>query len=231
MATSKKAGAAKAVQVANTFALDFNERTVAGLFKAISDKRSIIDAADGEARDASAALVIEAHRVAADAAERGADGDTIMRGWSAEVRALMPMLAADGVTFVEESEKKPGQFRMTGYGQNVNSTARGFCEFPELNPEDARAEDGTLSYRSLAALVAAKRAESATDEEKALKAAKESLADSIKAFRKSVTAKGATADSIIEAAAMLDMLTAELTAEPEVEVAEPEQADAEAEAA
>jgi len=213
MATSK--ANQKAVEKANTFALDFNTNTVAEVFRAVNEKRSLIDAATGEMQSASTALVVEAHRVAEAARSQGADGDTIAKGWSAEVRAMLPMLAVEGCTFVEESTKKPGQFRLTGYGQNINSTARGFCEYPELDPEAARNDDGELTYSGLVAALTEEKRKHEDAEVTRLREAKEALTAAVKDFRK---AAGTTAESIENATELLVMLTGELTeAEPEAD--------------
>jgi hypothetical protein len=221
MATSK--ANQKNIEKANSFALDFNTHTVAEVFRAVNEKRSLIDSATGEMQSASTALVLEAHRVAEKAREQGADGETIAKGWSAEVRAMLPMLAVEGCSFVEESTKKPGQFRLTGYGQNINSTARGFCEYPELDPEAARNDDGELTYSGLVSALTEEKRKHEDAEVTALREAKEALTESIKAFRK---AAGVTAQSITDAAELLDVLTGELAP---VEEAEAENDDTETE--
>jgi hypothetical protein len=216
----------KQVEKANTFALDFNTNTVAEVFRAVNEKRSVIDAATGEMQNASTALVLEAHRVAEAARAQGADGDTIAKGWSAEVRAMLPMLAVEGCTFVEESTKKPGQFRLTGYGQNINSTARGYCEYPELDPEVARNEAGELTYSGLVAALTEEKRKHEADEVRELREAKEMLTESIKSFRKAAT-DGENADAIRVAAAMLDDLTGLLTESEEAEESEEDSTEVE----
>lgn len=215
MATNK--ANQKQIEKAAEFALDFNTHTVAEVFRAVNEKRSLIDDATGEMQSASTALVLEAHRVAEAARKQGADGDTIAKGWSAEVRAMLPMLAVEGCTFVEESTKKPGQFRLTGYGQNINSTARGFCEYPELDPEAARNDDGELTYSGLVAALTEEKRKHEDADVTALREAKEALTESIKAFRK---AAGVTAQSITDAAELLDVLTGELAPVEEAETEE-----------
>lgn len=229
MATSKKAGPAKAEQQANALSVQgFNHKTVGDAFRAMSEKRQVVDAATGEMQDAAIVLCREAEAVATASLKAGLDADTIAAGWSAEVRAILPMLAKDGVTFVKPSEKKEGGHILTGYGQNVNSAARGFCQYPgELTVDGTAGEDGEVSISAIMKAVRERRAADATDAEKALRDAKDMLAEAIKAYRE-LALEGSDVDRItafaealteVEVAEELTIVEDETEAEAEVDKA------------
>ena len=70
----------------------------------MNEKRQAVDDATGEMQNAAVALIRHAHDVAAQSREAGAT--EIDKGWSANVRAMLPMLAKEGSKFVKASEKK-----------------------------------------------------------------------------------------------------------------------------
>ena len=226
MATSKQAGPSTDVQAAAEISvLGFDAAKTKAVMLAMAEKRSVIDEATGELQDSAVALCRQAEHVARVSAAEGIDSDTIDAGWSAEIRALLPSLAHDGCSFVKESEKKPGKFVLTGYGQNVNSTARGFCQYPgELTVDGCAPEEGEPTISGIMKAVRERRAEDASEEEKALRAAKQLLSDAIKAYRDTAL-EGGKAERIVEFAEALTLAVAE-----QVEVEAEADADDDAEA-
>jgi len=111
-----------------------------------------------------------------------ATAETLAKGWSAEVAKALPALSKAGNRYVEVTEAKgdkAASFRLTGYGNNVVSTARGVLEFDvALDAAPAVTDDGKLDtdkaealtkYRPTERVVkahrAAKRAETNPDAE------------------------------------------------------------------
>jgi len=228
MATSKgKAEASKAIKAANAEALvGFDQSIVANAFRAMSEKRGIIDAATGDMQEAGVVLCTHAYFVAVSTrAEGGTPSDS---AWTKSVRAMLPMLAKEGSRFVKVSEDKDGapKYLLSGYGQNVNSVARGFVQYSDISPDDAEGEDGNVTFGALRTLVQNRRAEDRTDEEKALAESREALAEAIAALRKAAgsTDRGRITSVTREVQAIIDGLSdldelAKLEAEtaPEVE--------------
>jgi hypothetical protein len=187
MTESKQAANAAAVVLAanREAVVGFNVNTVAEAFRAMSEKRQVLDTVTGEMQNAAIVLIRHAHAVTQESTAAGAT--EVDKGWSKEVRAMLPMLAKEGSKFVKESEKKEGGFILTGYGQNVNTIARGFCQYPELNPDDCTNEEGEVTFGSLNAAVKARRQQDETDAERDLRLAREALAEALTEYRKAAT--------------------------------------------
>ena len=87
-------------------------------------------------------------------ANDGIDVDTLVQGWRSNIKVLTKELAVAGNRFAELTEgkgDKPATAKLTGYGNNVASIAKGCIEY-EIAPED--------SYRATREAVEAARAES-----------------------------------------------------------------------
>lgn len=186
MAT-RKADAAKAVQEANKEALvDFNVNVVAEAMRAMSDKRKVIDEATGQMQEAAVVLCNHAHHVAE--ATRAAGGTPSDSAWSKQVKAMLPMLAKEGSRFVKVTEGKDGEskYTLTGYGQNVNSIARGYVQYSDIDPAEAVNDEGQQTFGAMRTQVTERRKEDRTDEEIALAESREAFAEAIKALRAAV---------------------------------------------
>ena len=224
MSTSKKAGPAKAIAKANEAALvGFNGSQLTEAMLAMSEKRQAVDHLTGEMQDAAVMVCRIAETTATESAAVGMDGDSIAQGWLAEVKARYPALAKAGCTFVKPSDKKDGEFILSGYGQNVNSTARGFCQYPgELTVDGCADEDGNVTISGIMAAVRDRRAQDESDEVKAVKAAKADLADAIKLYR-STACKGNSAERIAEfTAALIEAVASYEASDAELEALEAE---------
>lgn len=223
MSTSKKANAAKAVQNAAKEALvGFNVNTVADAMRAMSEKRKVIDAATGEMADAACVLCNHAHEVAT--ATREAGGTPSDSAWSKQVKAMLPMLAKEGSRFVKTRERDDGStaYLLTGYGQNVNSIARGYVQYSDIDPADATDDDGNQTFGAMRTQVQERRKEDRSDDERALAESREAFAAAIKALRKAVGSNDrATLDAatlqVTELAKAFEAESADADAETEVQ--------------
>lgn len=180
MSTNKAtaADAAKVIIDANKEALvGFDAAKIVATFKTMAEGSNKTESGKTESANAALELCQQAHDVAVLSAAEGCT--EIEKGWTKNIKALLPNLAAEGSPFVKvtEAEGKDTRYTLSGYGQNVNSIARGFCQYPELDSQSCE------SYRDAADLVRARRAEDRSDEEKALAAAKERLTEALKAYR------------------------------------------------
>ena len=114
------------------------------------------------------------------------DRSLILTAWRGHWKTFISELHAANNPFVELGEpNKNGEQKpvMTGYGRNVASIARGVIEY-DINPFDDQGEAKT--YLNIQEDVQAARRAAAPDDKKRLREAKESLTESIKAFRSSL---------------------------------------------
>ena len=210
---SKKADAAQAVLDANHEVLvGFDAKKVTDCLVSMARSKAEADAAGETKSEAAHKLIVHAYDVAQQS--RAAGATDIDKGWSKNLKALYPKLVKDGVSFIKTETKKDGgtSFTLSGYGQNVNSVARGFCQYADIAPD---AEGRIAEDRKI---VEARRAEDLSEDEQLLRAAKEALDVAIKTFRKAAIKGGDY--SVIEGYAGQLVTWAEVI----------EQADADAEA-
>jgi len=202
---NQKAAPAVVTQDANAAALvGFDTHVVADAFRAMSDRKALIETTTGAMQDAAVTLVLHAANVAAATREAGAEVN-IADLWSATLSGLYPMLAAEGSRFIKVTPAngdKPAKYQLTGYGMNVNSIARGFCQYGDIWPADAQDENGNLTYVALRALVEARRRDDESAEAKALREAREALDEALKGYRKAALDTG-KAEDILEFARAL----------------------------
>lgn len=188
MATSKKeakqqAKANKAVDAANKLAIvGFDPAIVTRLFEAMANGSMLVDGAREASAGAALEFVQHAESVRTETLAAGGDCDSIVTGWSKNVKTLLPRLAAKEETRrfvkVKDTEGKDTKFTLTGYGANVNSIARGLCQFDDISVGDCE------SYGQARELVMNRRAEERSDDEKLLAEAKQELRDALKEFAK-----------------------------------------------
>jgi hypothetical protein len=148
MATSKSKTQAKpnkAIAKANQTALKgFPKSKLKKAFDVMAGKASDSDAAT-EARQAAALEVV---RMAHDFAGKndGVDVESLVTGWRDNLQVLIMELAVAGNRFAELSEGKDGKAataKLTGYGNNVASIAKGIIEF-EAEPAESYRETRKL---------------------------------------------------------------------------------------
>ena len=173
--------------------------------KAINTMAADATAAD-KASDSKAMAALELVGLAEQFADRnlqddvGAPVDVIAKGWQAELKSVALELAVAGCRFAELKEGKEGEAataKLTGYGANVASIARGVIEFGihlDCLPDGVEGiEGGTAaeSYRDVRKVVEAKRAEARrkSDPEAA------ALADAVATMRE---AGKKLADAVVE---------------------------------
>lgn len=206
------APAATAIKQANDAALlGFNISTVVDCMKSMSASKAEADKAGETKAEAAHRLVEHAFEVAQENREAGnVDGDQLAQGWSRNIKALYASLASDGVSFIKVETKADGTIKHTlsGYGQNVNSVCRGFCQFDDISPD----EDGSISADR--AIVESRRALELDEDEQLLKAAKDELDEALKAYRKAATV-GNDYELINAAATALLESAADMTAKVE----------------
>ena len=189
MNKKQAANAAQAVLDANREAIVFDSAKVHACFTAMGQSDAEAKAS-GESKAASALELCKLAEIAGTES-RSTGATEIDKGWSAEIRAMLPSLATEGSPFVKvkTEDGKDTRYTLTGYGRNVNSIARGFCQYAEL--EASKAE----TYVECRELVEARRAEDRTDKEKALSEAKDALDEVLKAIRANAV-KGGDVDLI-----------------------------------
>ena len=187
MATKKKAAASAVQEV-----LDANRAALVGfnanlVHEALNDMAAVTDQSEELAerkRTAAHRLVVHAHTVATESRKVGATD--IDKGWSENIKALYPMLAKEHNRFVKTDVRKDGttRYTLTGYGRNVMSTCRGFCQYDDVEP------DAEGRYFEDQKIIVNRRAEDLDAKTLALRAAKEVLDERIKAFRELATKGG-----------------------------------------
>lgn len=183
MATKKQsAGPAKAVAKANETALTrFPKTKVRSTFETMAGCANDSDAANEAKQNAALELVRLAHLYREANAE--ATTETVVTGWRDNLKLVTMELAVSGNKFAELSpskDDKPATAKLTGYGNNVASIAKGSLEFG-IAPLD--------SYRDTRKAVEAARAEArrAADPDAALIAdAKQAACEAWDGLRKAV---------------------------------------------
>ncbi len=207
MATKKrsKAKAAKAVQeAAREVIVGFNAKTVIKCFQQMADGKTAADDASETKAGAALALVQHAHEVALASREAGATD--IDRAWSKNVKALYPQMAKNGTPFVKVTETNDEtKYTLTGYGLNVNSIARGMCQYADIDME------GIESFGQARQRVQQRRADDLSPEVITLNNAKAELDDQWKAVRK-LAIKGSDVELIERTTEALGEVLAQLEA-------------------
>lgn len=151
MATTKQKADVKAVRKANETALKrFPKSRLVKAFVAMNDAGAATDNASEVKAAAALDVVMAAHEFRA--ANEDATVETVLSGWRDHVKLVAMELALAGNRFAELTEAKddkPATAKLTGYGANVVSIAKGAVEF-EVTGE---------SYREVRKAVEAARAE------------------------------------------------------------------------
>jgi hypothetical protein len=228
--TSKKdksaANAAQAVLDANREALTgFDSAVVHGLFTTMGASVNDSDKAKGIRSQAALELCRHAESVAIASRDTGAT--EIDKGWSANVRMMLPVLAKEGSPFVKvKKDDKGTRYTMSGYGMNVNSIARGYCQYSDVGVHAADAE----TFVECREAVQARRAEDLTPAAKALVEAKQLLTDTLADVR-SMAVDGNDIDLINDTIKSLVPIQDALTEMHLMSGAESEETEAEAESA
>jgi len=175
----RSADASKDVQAANEIALvGFDQGIVNKLLQTMSAGASNLATAKEDSAKAALLLVQHAEAVRVATLEAGADCDSIAQGWSRKVKTMLPALAAEKspLVKVKNEEGKETRFTLTGYGANVNSIARGMCQFDDITSDDCE------SYGQAREIVMTRRAEDRSTEEVALATAKDLFRESVKSY-------------------------------------------------
>ena len=223
MATKKQnAGPNKAVAKANEAALvQFPKAKVTRAFEAMAGSAAEAD----NAAEAKANAALELVQLAHDFRNANADAttETVIQGWRDNLKLVTMELAVAGNKFAEltpAKDDKPATAKLTGYGNNVASIAKGSLEF-DIEPGE--------SYRDTRKAVEAARAEhrrQADPDAAALADAKEAAIDALESLRKAVFETG---DAGLIAG--LEQMARDGLAEFEAAQAEQDAVEAEAQAA
>ena len=144
----------KALATANETALKgFPKAKLKGAFNAMAELAKAGDAAN-EARQAAALdVVMLAENFAVN---NDAPVETLVKGWRDNLKLVIMELATSGNRFAELTEGKgdaPATAKLTGYGNNVASIAKGVIEF------DIHCDGKLDSYRECRKAVESARAE------------------------------------------------------------------------
>jgi hypothetical protein len=167
MATTKTAGN-KAAAKANEFALKgFPSAKLKTAFNKMAGAANEADGANEQKALAAFDVCELAERFRDSNMVEGADCETIAKGWSEHLKSVAMDLAVSGNKFAELKEGKEGEAataRLTAYGANVASVAKGLIQemvLLDCLPACDGIEEGTAaeSYRDVRKVVEAKRAE------------------------------------------------------------------------
>jgi len=154
MATRKKESKQKADQralrKANSTALKGFPKSK---LKAAFDTMATLDADANAARESKGAAGLDIVNMAHAFADKnaGIDVSTIVEGWRENVKLITMELAVAGNRFAElipAKDDKPARAKLTGYGNNVASIARGVIEY-EIDPSTTAKDDEQPTYRSV----------------------------------------------------------------------------------
>lgn len=188
MATSKKADI-KAAQKRNETALKgFPKAKLKAAFDTMSGKAGEADASQADKQKAGFDIL----KLARSFRESNADVDvkTVVDGWRDHLKGLTLELAVAGnrfATMTEAKENKPAVGKLTGYGNNVASIAKGVIEFDVVPDEITDDTTGDASYRSVRSHVEGLREQArreADPKEAALQDAKAAMLDAWNDLRK-----------------------------------------------
>jgi hypothetical protein len=194
---SNQANASKEVQAAAEISIDFDITTAHSLLSdmdsAVSDGNTAKEAKENASVDYCQFALSTYTQNAADTDERsGLPRDAIVKGFTAEMDAMRPMLAAEGNSFVvatvPEDGKGDTKYSWKGHGNNVKSIAKGVIEFTGIMHTD---EDGNEypaiinpmdaeSFTEIKKSVEAARAYGEDENKRLLREAKEALRESCK---------------------------------------------------
>jgi len=227
MSSNKKAGI-KSVQKKGELALvKFPASKIRQAFTLMAETANAADSSNESRQAAALDVCMLAHEFRLSNSK--ADIGTVADGWREHLKGITMELAVAGNRF---AELKPGDgdkaatAKLTGYGNNVASIAKGCIEF-DIDPADTAGDgEGDASYRSVRKQVEAKRAEARRDADPdAAKFADavESLDDTFAELRKLIVGTGDVLNVNEVQGALSDML-ADVTAQLL------EQSDTEAEA-
>ena len=135
----------KAVTKANETALKgFPKGKMRAAFQTMAGKADASDVSNEERQVAALDVCVLAVKFAADNAKRTSDTGTIVQGWRDNVKVMAMELAIAGNRFAELREAKgdkPASAKLTGYGDNVASIAKGCIEHsiaPSASYRDTR---------------------------------------------------------------------------------------------
>lgn len=139
----------KPARRANETALKgFPKAKLAAAYDAMAKEKATGDkAADSKA--GQALKVVELAHTFRTSQKDGIPLDTVVKGWRDNMKVLAMELAVAGNKFAELKEGKDGaapSAKLTGYGNNVASIARGMIEC-EIDPAECVTDDGERSYR------------------------------------------------------------------------------------
>ena len=143
--------------------------------------------------------------------------DTITRGFTKHLDALMPTLAAEGspLVTVKAEDGKDTRYSWKGHGANVKSIAKGVTEFYAVEHDDAPAiinVEEAESFTAIKQSVQTARQWGEDDEAKALREAKEAYRE-IEAIIRGEVLGRTTAHDVMVAVDSLSALVLTLTAE------------------
>ncbi len=177
--TTKKAEQ-KAVTKANEQAINcFPKAKIVAAMGVLAEGKAAANTAEGTASSASLDIVklaadygVKAHEIA------NGDTDTVLKDWKSNLRLVALELAAAGSPFAETTTNKAGETigKLTGTGNNVLSIAKGVVDH-RLVIDECTNEEGEVSYRSVRAVVEAKRAERRAEQDPEGAALNEAKAD------------------------------------------------------
>jgi len=189
MSTNKKAATKKALVKANETAL--KAFPTAKLREAFDTMATLADTGDNAAAERQAAaldvlMLAESYSIENTTADSG----TVIQGWRDNLKVLTMELAVAGNRFAELKEGKgdnAATAKLTGYGNNVASIAKGVIEF------DVVVNGNVESYREARTIVETARAEARREADPAaaqLADAKAAADDMWKELRETVFSTG-----------------------------------------
>ena len=210
MATNKQKADVKAARKNGETALKkFPKAKLLGCFTRMAEQANAGDAAAEDRAMAALDVTRLAHDFAMNNPE--ALNETVVKGWRDNVKTLTMELALQGNRFAELKEGKEGAAptaKLTGYGNNVASIAKGVIEF-KIDPCESE------SYREVRKEVEGARAEARRDADPdaaALEDAKARCVEAWDAVRKAMFDTG-DAGNIDTLTAALDDMRSDIEAQ------------------
>lgn len=221
-APSERAGI-KSVSEAGKYALKgFPRSKIREAFEAMSASKETGDGANTAKQSAAFNVCKLAHKFRATNSE--VDKQTAVKGWREHLSGVIMELAAAGNKFAEltQEKDKPATAKLTGYGNNVASIAKGVIEF-DLDPTTCVDDKGASSYREVRKAVEAARLAARDADAIALAEAKATCDETWKELRKLVfdfNDKQLVVDLTLLIAEQIESINAQKAAKPEDETPE-----------
>ena len=197
------------LQEANAYALEtaFPKTELRKAFDSMATGDDSEANANNEKQSAAREVCVLAAAFITDVIAEGSDTETALGKWKSDYRQLTAEMAVAGHKFAETVDgkgDKDATHRLTGYGKNVSSIARGVIEYDITIAEDD-------SYSDVRKMVTAERAENRDEDVKALAEAKELIRESLKDY---IAACGDDSGFILDGALAIDRMASIIKAGP-----------------